>query len=63
MFFKLLFIQIYTDIIRRNAEQYGPASRQTFEALKDVDDILQAKLTDLQAKKSTFDLSVRNCKI
>lgn len=49
---------IYTDIIRRNAEQFGPESRETFEALKDVDDILQAKLTDLGSKKDAYDLSI-----
>ena len=51
-------IQIYTDIIRRNVEQYGAKSRQALEALKDVDDILQAKLTDIKAKNQNADLSV-----
>ena len=52
-------MQIYTDIIRRNVEQYGAKSRQALEALKDVDDILQAKLTDIKAKNQNADLSVR----
>ena len=50
--------QIYTDIIRRNAEQYGPESDEVHDALHDVDDILQAKLTDLEAKKGNADLEV-----
>ena len=53
-------IQIYTDIIRRNVEQFGAKSEQALEALKDVDDILQAKLTDIKAKNQNADLSVRN---
>ena len=49
-------IQIYTDIIRRNVEQFGAKSEQALEALKDVDDILQAKLTDIKAKNQNADL-------
>jgi len=49
---------IYTDIIRRNVEQFGAKSEQALEALKDVDDILQAKLTDIKAKNQNADLSI-----
>jgi len=49
---------IYTDIIRRNVEQFGPKSKQAAGAIKDVDDILQAKLTDINAKKGNAKLDI-----
>eukprot|EP00096_Caligus_rogercresseyi_P000795 TRINITY_DN1131_c0_g1_i1.p1 TRINITY_DN1131_c0_g1~~TRINITY_DN1131_c0_g1_i1.p1 ORF type:complete len:552 (+),score=85.44 TRINITY_DN1131_c0_g1_i1:73-1728(+) len=41
---------VYTDTIRRAMELYGPHSPALDKALRDVDDILQAKLTDIRSK-------------
>ena len=55
----LTLFKIYTDIIRRKAERFGPNAEEVQEALHEVDDILQSKLTDIKAKNQNADLSVR----
>jgi len=49
---------VYTDLVRRAAEKFGPQSRQLLKALHDVDDILQAKLLDIRNKKNVHDLKM-----
>jgi len=46
---------VYTDLVKRAAERYGPNSAQLFKAMQDVDDILQEKLYDLRNKKELKD--------
>uniref|UniRef100_A0A0K2UR48 glycerophosphocholine cholinephosphodiesterase n=1 Tax=Lepeophtheirus salmonis TaxID=72036 RepID=A0A0K2UR48_LEPSM len=41
---------VYTDTIKRAMEKHGARSPALDKALKDVDDILQAKLTDIRSK-------------
>jgi len=43
----------YTDLIRRVSETHGPKSAQMNEALHTIDDVLQAKLTDIRSKEFT----------
>ena len=50
---------VYTDLVRRAAEIHGTDSPQVYKALHDLDDILQAKLTDIESKKRIRDLKVR----
>ena len=51
-------LQVYTDIVRRAAEQYGPNSKQLDTALKNIDDIMQAKLLDIRSKKQVQNMKV-----
>ena len=41
---------VYTDLLRRAAETHGPDSPGMLRALRDIDDVLQAKLKDIKAK-------------
>lgn len=41
----------YTDLLRRKSEKHGPKSPEMQEALKDLDDVLQAKLMDIRSKE------------
>jgi len=41
---------VYTDIVRRAAEKFGPNSPELFKALHAIDDIMQAKLLDIKSK-------------
>jgi len=42
---------VYTDLLRRVSELHGPNSEEMIQALKDVDDVLQAKLIDVRSKE------------
>ena len=42
---------MYTDLLRRVSELHGPESDEMIQALKDVDDVLQAKLIDVRSKE------------
>ena len=42
---------MYTDLLRRVSELHGPDSEEMIQALKDVDDVLQAKLIDVRSKE------------
>ena len=42
---------MYTDLLRRVSESHGPNSKAMINALRDVDDVLQAKLTDVRSKQ------------
>lgn len=42
---------VYTDLLRRVSEVHGPKSPMLYKALHDIDDILQAKLTDIRSKQ------------
>ncbi len=43
--------QVYTDSIRRAAEQYGVKSHEVFQAMNDIDDVMQGILTDIESKR------------
>lgn len=45
------FSKVYTDLLRRVAELHGPESDEMVQALRDVDDVLQAKLIDVRSKE------------
>ena len=42
---------MYTDLLRRVAETHGPDSKAMIDSLRDIDDVLQAKLTDIRSKQ------------
>jgi len=44
---------VYTDLLRRTAETHGPNSPAMIRALRDIDDVLEAKLTDIRSKQTT----------
>ena len=48
----------YTDLLRRKCEKHGPNSPEMQEALKDLDDVLQAKLTDIRSKEERAGVKV-----
>ena len=52
-------LQVYTDIVRRAAETYGPNSKELDTALHNIDDIMQAKLLDIRSKKQVQNMKVR----
>ena len=52
-------LQVYTDIVRRAAETYGPKSKELDTALHNIDDIMQAKLLDIRSKKQVQNMKVR----
>ena len=52
-------LQVYTDIVRRAAERYGPNSKELDTALHNIDDIMQAKLLDIRSKKQVQNMKVR----
>ena len=41
---------VYTDLLRRAAETHGPDSPGMIRALREIDDVLQAKFKDIEAK-------------
>ena len=45
-------------MIRRVSELHGPDSSELVRALRDIDDVLQAKLTDVRAKEERQGLKV-----
>jgi len=49
---------VYTDIVRRAAERFGPDSPELLKALHAIDDIMQAKLLDIEAKKENQDMEI-----
>lgn len=49
---------VYTDIVRRAAEKFGPDSPQLLKALHDIDDIMQAKLLDIRSKKQVQNMDI-----
>lgn len=49
---------MYTDLLRRVAEAHGPKSEALERALRDVDDVLQAKLTDVRSKQERADIKM-----
>jgi len=46
---------VYTDIVKKAAQRYGPNSPQLLKAMHDVDDILQEKLYDIRNKRQIKD--------
>ena len=51
-------LQVYTDIVRRAAERYGPNSKELDTALHNIDDIMQAKLLDIRSKNQVQNMEV-----
>jgi len=49
---------VYTDIVRRAAERYGPNSKELDTALHNIDDIMQAKLLDIRSKKQVQNMKM-----
>lgn len=45
---------VYTDVLRRTAQQYGPRSDQMQDKLHELDDLLQARLIDARSKAEQF---------
>ena len=51
--------QVYTDAIRRAAELHGVFSPEVYKAMHNVDDVLQAILTDIRSKEERANIKVR----
>ncbi len=51
-------LQVYTDSIRRAAEQYGLESPEVFQAMHDIDDVMQGILTDIESKRERAGIKV-----